>query len=477
MNRSVDSSSQSTLIAGGTVAADYGLFEADILIRDGRVVALGTGGHLPDAADEVIDAAGLVILPGAVDPHAHFEDPGHTEREDFTTGTRAAAAGGITTVIEHPLTYPPVTTVALYVEKREMARRKVIIDFGLWGALTRPSLEHMEGQWREGAAGFKAFMPISDPSYPNVTDAELLEGMRTAAGLGALVLIHAESESLLQANRDHLKAAGRTDIMAHPESRPAFVEEEAVHRALFLASQTGVRVQIVHGSSPVSVDLVREARRRDQAATIEVCPHHLLLDMDDYRRLGPWGCCAPALRERELVEGMWDRVLRGEVHSLVSDHAAYTREEKARGLEDMLECPLGCQVIQETVPLVLSEAVHQRGMSLPAFARFCATNSAQAAGLYPRKGTILPGSDADLALYDLSAEWTVDPREQQFSKNPWSPFEGRRVRGKVVRTIVRGTTVYCDGQISAAPGHGMFLSSQDERGLGASPMRPAEMAR
>src|SRR5690242_256394 len=152
MTVSADSSSPSVLISGGTVAAEYGLFDADILIRDGRIAALGTGGRLFDGADEEIDARGLVILPGAVDPHAHFEDPGHTEREDFTTGTSAAAAGGITTVIEHPLTYPPVTTVALYREKRDMASRKVIIDFGLWGALTPPSLEHMEGQWREGAA-------------------------------------------------------------------------------------------------------------------------------------------------------------------------------------------------------------------------------------------------------------------------------------------------------------------------------------
>ena len=477
MSAPVDSSTRSVLISGGTVATDYGQFDADLLIVDGRIAALGSGGTPFHGADEVIDARGLVILPGAVDPHTHFEDPGHTEREDFTSGTSAAAAGGITTVIEHPLTYPPVTTVDLYREKREMARRKVIVDFGLWGALTRPSLDHMEGQWQEGAAGFKAFMPISDPSYPNVTDAELLEGMRTAAALGALVLIHAESESLLQANRARLQREGRTDVMAHPESRPPFVEEEAVHRALFLAASAGVRVQIVHGSSPVSVDLVGDARRRGHPATIEVCSHHLLLDMEDYRSSGPWGCCAPALRERELVEGLWARVLRGEVHSLVSDHAAYTREEKERGLDDMLECPLGCQVIQETVPLVLSEAVHHRGMSLADFARFSATNSARTAGLYPRKGTILPGSDADLALYDLQAEWTVNAREQQFSKNPWSPFEGRRVRGRVVRTIVRGATVYCEGEITASPGHGTFLSSQDEHTLGHRHALTPEMAR
>jgi allantoinase len=299
--------------------------------------------------------------------------------------------------------------------------------------------------------------------------------MQTVARLGGLVLIHAESDSLLRANRERLEREGRTDIMAHPDSRPPLVEEEAVHRALFLAAHADVRVQIVHGSSPVSVDLVAEARRRGQRATIEVCSHHLLLDLDDYRRLGPWGCCAPALRERELVEGMWERVLRGEVHSLISDHSAYTRSEKKAGYANMLECPLGCQVIQETVPLVLSEAVHQRGMSLEAFARFSATNSARAAGLYPSKGTILPGSDADLALYDLGAAWTVDARDQQFSKNPWSPFDGRRVRGKVVRTIVRGETVFCEGEVTTAPGYGLFLSSQHDHRIPSHLAPVAEM--
>ena len=468
MSATANATTPVTVIVNGTVAADYGVLRTDILIRDGRIAALGDGDELRRDADELIDASGLVVLPGAIDPHAHFEDPGHTEREDFTTGTSSAAAGGITTVIEHPLTYPPVTTVELYESKREMARRKVVCDFGLWGALTAPSLPHIEGQWQQGAGGFKAFMPISDPSYPNVSDAELLDGMRTVAALGGLVLIHAESDSLLQANLARLRAAGRTDVMAHPESRPAFVEEEAVHRALFLAGHAGVRVQIVHGSSPVSVDLVAQARASGTEATIEVCPHHLLLDMDDYRRLGPWACCAPAIRERELMEGMWKRVLEGRVHSLVSDHAAYTYAEKEAGYENIFDCLLGCQVIQETVPLVLSEAYHQRGMSLPAFAAFSATNTARTARLYPRKGTILPGSDADLAFYDVDSEWTVDARSQQFSKNPWSPLDGRRVRARVVRTLVRGTTVYRDGEITVAPGYGEFLSSQHDHAAHAS---------
>jgi allantoinase len=447
-----------TVIAHGTVATEFGVFAAHVVVDRGRVTALTDDDAVLRTADEVVDARGCHVLPGAIDMHAHFEDPGHTEREDFTTGTMSAAAGGFTTIIEHPLTYPPVTTVDLYVEKRDMAAEKVVVDFGLWGALTGPSLPHIAGQWAEGAGGFKAFMPRSDPSYPNVDDDELLEGMRTIAELGGLVLVHAENDALLNRAIERFRAAGRTDTLAHQESRPAFVEEEAVHRAIFLAAHAGARLQVVHTSSPVSVDLVAAGRAAGGRVTAEVCPHHLLLDLDDALALGPFGCCAPALRPRELVEGMWERVLAGQVDCLVSDHCAYTLEEKRRGYDDVFDTPLGCQVIQETVPVVLSEAVHRRGMTLESFVRFTSTNAARIAGLYPRKGSLLPGSDADLVVWDLDEEWTVDAAAQQFSKNPWSPFDGRAVRGRVRRTVVRGETVYADGEILAAPGYGNFLA-------------------
>jgi allantoinase len=457
-------SGKRTIVSGGTVATDTAVFAADVVIEGGRIAALAAPGSVT-ACDERIDARGRVVLPGAIDPHAHFEDPGHTEREDFTSGTMSAAAGGITTVFEHPLTYPPVTTAALYVEKREMARQKVVVDFGLWGALTRPSIPEIEGQWREGAAGFKAFMPQSEPAYPNVTDAEFLEGMYAVREVGGLVLVHAESDSLLQAGLERMQRAGRKDPLAHHESRPPFVEEEAVHRALYLAEHADVRIQIVHVSSPGSAELVRRAKAAGQRATMEICPHHLLLDLDDLVRLGPYGRCAPAFRDRSLVERLWDSVLDGTADSLVSDHAASTLAEKEPGWDDIFLAPLGCQVMQETVPLVLDEAYHRRGMTLDAFVRFSSTNAARTIGLYPRKGTLLPGADADIAIYDLDTEWVVDSKSQQFSKNPWSPFDGRSARARVVRTLVRGETVFLDGQIVAAPGSGRFLSVHDDHAL------------
>ena len=174
-----------------------------------------------------------------------------------------------------------------------------------------------------------------------------------------------------------------------------------MHRALYLARHVGVRIQIVHVSSPVSAELVRDEKRAGRPVTMEICPHHLLLDLDDLVRLGPYGVCAPALRERALVERLWDFVADGTADCLVSDHAASTRAEKDAGYDDIFLSPLGCQVMQETVPLVLDEAFHRRGLPLDAFVRFSSTNAARISGTYPRKGTLLPGADADIALYDL----------------------------------------------------------------------------
>ena len=377
----------------------------------------------------MIDARGLVVLPGAIDPHAHFEDPGHTEREDFTTGTMAAAAGGFTTVFEHPLTYPPVTTVDLYTAKRDMAAEKVVIDFGLWGALTAPRSPTSRASGARARRASRRSCRARTRRTRTSATTRCSRACATVAGLGGLVLIHAENDALLHGNIGRLRAAGRTDMLAHHESRPPFVEEEAVHRALFLAAHAGVRVQIVHISTPVSAGLVAAARARGVAASAEVCPHHLLLDLDDAVRLGPLGLLrAAAARRARSSRAVGARPGRRRRLPGLRPLGLHARGEGAR-LGRHLRRPLGCQVIQETVPVVLSEAVHRRGMALDAFARFSATNAARILGLYPRKGTIRPGADADLAIWDLDAEWTVDPQAQQFSKNPWSPFAGRRCAG------------------------------------------------
>ena len=354
-----------------------------------------------------------------------------------------------------------------------MAKRKVVIDFGLWGALTAPSIPEIAGQHEEGAGGFKAFMPISDPSYPHVDDAEFLDGMREVKAVGGLVLVHAENDSLLQAGLARMKAEGRTDPIAHHESRPAFVEEEAVHRALYLAAHAGVRIQIVHVSSPVSAELVQREKLRGRPATMEICPHHLLLDLDDLVRLGPYGVCAPALRERALVERLWAHVLDGTADCLVSDHSAYTAGGEGARLGGHLR---GAARLPGDPGDGAAGA--RRGLPPPGYAarrvRPLLVDQRRRASpaSIPRKGTLLPGRDADIAIYDLDAEWRSTPRSQQFSKNPGRRSTAAGVRARVVRTLVRGETVYADGEILAEPGSGRFLSCHDDYAL-AAPPQPA----
>ena len=309
-------------------------------------------------------------------------------------------------------------------------------------------------------------MPISDPSYPHVTDAEFLDGMREVKDVGGLVLVHCR-ERLAAAGRSRADAAeGRRDSLAHHESRPPFVEEEAVHRALYLAAHAGVRIQIVHVSSPVSADLVRTEKSRGRPVTMEICPHHLLLDLDDLVRLGPYGVCAPALRDRALVERLWDYVLRRHRRLPGLRSRCLHAGREGAGLGGHLRCAAG-------MPGDPGDRAGHAGRGVPparawGWMRSCASRPPTRPGspaCYPRKGTLLPGADADIAIYDLDTEWVVDARSQQFSKNPWSPFDGRRVRAGVVRTLVRGETVYADGEIVAQPGSGRFLSCHDDYSL------------
>lgn len=446
-----------TVIRGGTIATDYGVFRAHLVIRDGRIAALVDDDALLPRPDEEIDAAGKLVVPGGIDPHVHVEEPGRPDRADFGTETKNAAAGGITTIMEHPLSLPPTSTAERVREKVRLAEEKAYVDFGLWGAIIPESLDHLEEMRDAGVRGFKAFMPFSEPTYPNVDDAELLDAMIKIARFDGLVLVHSESADLLAANLKRLREAGRTDAAAHLESRPPFVEYEAVNRVVVLAKEAGVRLQVVHVSVPAAAETIKAAKAAGQRVTMEVCLHHLVLDEDDYFRTAPFARCAPPIRARDQVDALWRYVLDGTVDSIISDQSPYTREEKEAGWASIWEAPQGIQSIDVIYPLFLSEAVHKRGLSLEAFARMTSTNAARAARLYPRKGTILPGSDADLAIYDREAEWTVD-ENRSFGLHKWTPLHGMACRGKVERTIVRGQAVYVDGEIVGRRGFGQYLS-------------------
>jgi allantoinase len=445
------------IVSGGTIVSEQGVFQADLLIRDGRI-----SGIVEDSsglAGERFDATGLHVLPGGVDIHTHLREPSKIEREDFAHGTASAVAGGITTVIEMPQADPLVTDVESLRTKRSLAERGSIADFGLYAAAVGQSREELEALRADGALAFKAFMCDSSPGYPRLDDAMLLSTLEAMRELNAMLIVHAENNDLLQAGLARMAAAGRVDPSAHAESRPPLVEIEAIRLAVDLAAHTGARLHVAHVSTAEGARIVADARAAGANVTCETCPQYLLLDLADLERLGPYARCAPAIRSRAEVDALWPLVLDGTIAAVASDHSPYRVEEKEAGSENIFKAALGLNVIQVMLPGVLDEGTHRRGLSLRRFAELSASGPARVVGLYPRKGSIRVGADADLALWDLEREWVVS-RSELFSRHPWSPLEGRRIQGGVEATIRRGEVVFRDGTVCGAPGSGSFLAAE-----------------
>lgn len=450
--------SQRTVIGGGTVVTDYGRFTADVLIVNGRIAGLTTE-YTAEPGDERIDATGLWVMPGGIDPHTHFEEPDPNLLEGFATGGGGAAAGGITTVIEMPQAHPTTTTVEHLRQKQAIVRRHAIVDMALWagviGEPAQPAAE-LEQLAQAGAAGFKSFMASSSPFFPAVNTAQLLAAMRTIAALGLPYALHAEDADLLAAGLRQMQEEGRTDPLAHADSRPPLVETVAVSTAIQLAAATGCRVHICHASSAAALRLIAEARQRGVHITVETCPQYLTLNTDDLVRLKGFARCAPPLREQDEVDAIWHYVLDGTVAFICSDHSPYLIETKQVGDVNIFDAPLGLPGVETLLPAFFDAAVVQRGMDPSQFVRQISTNAARMFGLYPRKGTIAPGADADLVLFDPAQQWTV-AGDALHHRQRWSTWEGRQITGRVVRTLRRGETIFADGQVTAVEGSGQLL--------------------
>jgi allantoinase len=461
------------LVTGGTLVTEHDELQAGVAVRAGRVAGIVEPGATVPRAGQVLDARGLHVLPGAVDCHVHFNEPGRTHWEGYATGSAAAAAGGITTVLDMPLNCDPPTVhaEALALKQRAVASRS-IVDYGHWGGLVADNLDDLAALHAGGVVGYKAFMsPSGLDEYPAVDDAVLLEGMRRVAGLGGILALHAESHRLTAALAVQSQANGRREPLAWARARPPIAEEEAVRRALLLARETGARVHFVHLSTPAAAQLVAAARRAGVAASAETCPHYLALNEGDLERLGPIAKCAPPLRSREIVEALWQALLDGEIDCIASDHSPCPPEDKERGRDDIWRAWGGIAGVQTLLPVLLTEGVLRRRLSLTRLARLTSANPARLFGLYPRKGALRIGADADLVLVDLEREWTLTA-EQLLTRWPVSPFVGRAFRGWVVATLVRGVVVYRDGQVLAQPGHGRLVRP----GHGACP-RQQEVSR
>jgi allantoinase len=444
----------SLVIRGGTVVLPTGQRAVDIAVRDGVISAIGS--EVSDE-DEVIDATGLVVLPGVVDAHVHFNEPGRADWEGWEAGTRGAAAGGVTTVLEMPLNaHPPTTTAAAFDAKLAVAAQKALVDFGLWGGMVPDSLDNLQILHQRGVIGFKAFMSDSGiDDFPRVNDGVLAIGLKTAARLNAIVGVHAESQEMLG-------TAGAPNPLAWCHARPAAAELDAIRRLLVCmrGAGKGVRAHVVHVSCAEGLAEVDAARNKGVAITAETCPHYLAFTDDDFERIGPALKCAPPIRDAATREALWQAVLTGRVDLIASDHSPCPAADKQKGEHDIWHAWGGVAGVQATLPVLLTDGVRARGLSFERVAHLTATAPAQLFGLYPRKGAIAVGADADFALIDPERQWLLDANQLQ-TRSGVSAYLGREFTGQVVRTIVRGGNVFVDGEVVGKPGWGQLVRPSD----------------
>ena len=430
----------------------------DIGVRDGVISAIGT--EVGDE-DELIDATGLVVLPGVVDAHVHFNEPGRAHWEGWDAGTRGAAAGGVTTVLEMPLNaHPPTITAADFDAKLAVASTKALVDFGLWGGLVDDNLAELTALAARGVVGFKAFMSESGiDDFRRVPDGVLAAGLKATARLGVVVGVHAESHAMVERLSAELVAAKRTDRLAWCRARPPAAEVEAIRRLVSCVRGAGpeARAHVVHVSCAEGLAEVHAARRRGLRITAETCPHYLAFTEEDFERVGPALKCAPPIRDGPTRDRLWGALLAGQVDLVGSDHSPCPAVDKQQGEHDVWQAWGGVSGIQTTLPLLLTEGVHARGLAVERVADLTATAPARLFGLYPRKGGIQVGADADFALVDPGRTWTFGAA-QLLTRSGISPYVGRTFRGAVVRTIVRGRTVFVDGQVIGEPGWGRLVT-------------------
>src|SRR5712671_1151403 len=431
------------VIHGGTVVSPDAAIAASVAIKDGAVVAVGTDAAMPPAA-ETLDARGLHVLPGAIDVHVHFRDPGYPHKEDFASGTAAAAFGGVTTVFDMPNTLPPTGTPDILAAKLKMAAGKAHVDFGLYALLGEDTIEHVP-ELAKSVIGFKLYMGNTFGKIATPSTGAMLECFEVVALTGKRVSLHAETNSIMERREARLRQAGRIDPLAHIASRPAVVAVEAVSRAAILAEWTGARIHVLHISSAEELRPLREAKARGVDITGETCPQYLFLSSDDYARLAGVIRVNPPVREARNQAPLWAALADGTIDLIATDHAPHAREEKTR--DDIWSVDCGFPGVETQMPLMLTETAKGR-FSICDYVRWSASNPAHAWGLYPRKGVIAPGADADLALVDLARPWTIDDAKIQ-SRSKISPWHGREVRGLPIHTLVRGRFVMRDRTLVA----------------------------
>lgn len=440
----------------------------NILVKDEKIA-----GFLQDLEGieygREIDAEGNLTIPGCFDSHTHFMDPGFTHRENFLTGTSSAAAGGITTIMDMPCcSKPSVRSIPELESKLNAIKDKAIIDFAFWGGVTgedvrNDNLEHVKAQADYGVCAFKVYMTPSVPTYERVTDPEMLEAFRAVAKTGLPVGIHAENYAMCDYYVKKFQKEGRLDGPAWAEARLELAEKAAIQLGISFAEETGARLHIVHMSTGIGAKLVGEAKKKGLDVTSETCPHYLTLNYQDaMTEHKQYAKIAPPLRTKRDNEELWEGLQNGSVDFIATDHAPYEieTEKEAEGVNIWTAFP-GIPGVETMVPILVSEGYNKGRLTLSRLVEVLSTSAAKQYGLYPKKGAMHIGSDADFTIIDLNKEWTID-QKKTYSMAKYNPLHGIQLKGKPVKTVVRGMLVYDDKEgIVGKEGFGQFVKRQN----------------
>ena len=433
------------IIKNGTIVTADSIIQGDLAIKGGKIMEVSVGKSLEATADKVMDAEGLHILPGLIDTHVHFNEPGRTEWEGLETGSRSLAAGGATTFFDMPLnSTPPTINKANLALKSSAAEEKSIVNPRFWGGLVPENIADLKDLHENGVIGFKAFMsPSGIDDFNNVDDETIYKGMKEIASLGSLLAVHAESTVMCEQLAQEKISQGKVTARDYVESRPIISEIEAVRRILSYAELTGCKLHIVHASSRKVVEVVNDAKRRGVDITVETCPHYLTLTVNDLEKQGAIAKCAPPLRDQDEVEDLWTAVANGEINVIASDHSPAPASMKVI-TDNIFEGWGGISGAQSTLNIMLTEGHFKRNLPLEKIVELTATNPAKIFGL-STKGTIAVDYDADLTLVDLNESFELK-KEDLFYRHQHSPYVGMTFKGKVKTTIVGGKVVFENGQ-------------------------------
>lgn len=449
------------LVKNGKLVTSDAIQEGSIAVRDGKIAAILAPGETAPAKKE-LDAAGCYVFPGAIDTHAHLNEPGYEWREDYAHGTAAAAVGGYTTVIDMPLqNEPAMTTAELFDRKVEIVGKNACTDYCLWGGLIPDNFGELEALHKKGCVAFKSFIGPVSPDYTPLSYGQAYEAMQIIASFGGRAGFHCEDFSMIRHTEQRMKAAGRLDWQAFLDSRPVAAEMLATVDIIELAKATGCKAHICHISSPDVAEKVREAQQEGYDITAETCTHYLSMTDKDVLENGPLFKCAPPLRSQEEVDRLWEYVANGTFSGIASDHSPCSKEEKyteilGQKIENVFDVWGGISGIQSGLQVAFYEGCIKRGMSPSVLANAMAKKPAQAFGLYGKKGALLPGFDADLVLLDPAREWEITA-ESLLYKNKISAFVGKEGKGMPVCTVLRGEVVAQEGRFSGTYGYGQLV--------------------